>query len=255
MGDWSPAEPRAPLGSPTPPCSADSLSGPADPFSADGRQLREEGAGADPVRGEAEGEGKKKPVSRRSFWKELPILILVALVVAILIKTFLVQVFWIPSGSMRDTLIEGDRVVVNKLAYRLGEPHRGDVIVFDNPEAASTDGETVFGALLRHVVESLGVSSPDTVLIKRVVAVGGETVEIRGGRVYVDGVAIDEPYVREGSTMPDFGPMAVDPGYVFVMGDNRNSSTDSRVFGPIPEKRIVGKAFLRVWPPSRLGGL
>jgi signal peptidase I len=220
----------------------------------DGRDLEKEGVGSDLDRGEVAGKVKKR-ASHRSFWKELPILILVALVVAIVIKTFLVQVFWIPSGSMRDTLLEGDRVVVNKLAYRFGEPHRGDVIVFDNPEAADTGGETVFGALLRHVVESLGVSSPDTVLIKRVVAVGGETVAILGGRVVVDGVAIDEPYVREGSTMPDFGPITVGAGYVFVMGDNRNSSTDSRIFGPIPEGRIVGKAFLRVWPPSRLGGL
>jgi signal peptidase I len=248
------ADARVPMTPPVPPRPTDSPPGPADPFSANGRQLPEEGAAAGSGKGEPEGE-EKKQAPHRSFWKELPLLILVALVVAILIKTFLVQVFWIPSGSMRDTLIEGDRVMVNKLAYRLGEPHRGDIIVFDNPEAAGTDGETVFGALLRHVVESLGVSSPDTVLIKRVVALGGETVQIREGRVYVDGIAIDEPYIKDGSTMPDYGPIAVDIGYVFVMGDNRNSSTDSRVFGPIAEKRIVGKAFLRVWPPSRLGGL
>ena len=95
--------------------------------------------------------------------------------VAVLIKTFLVQAFFIPSGSMHDTLLEGDRVMVNKLAYRFGDPARGDVIVFDNPQEANDDGETIFGALVRHVAESLGLSSPDSALIKRVIAVGGET--------------------------------------------------------------------------------
>jgi signal peptidase I len=206
------------------------------------------------LRRSARKRGEKKAAGR-AFWKELPILILVALVVAVLIKTFLVQAFYIPSGSMHDTLLEGDRVMVNKLAYRFGEPTRGDVIVFDNPQAANDDGETIFGALVRHVAESLGLSSPDSALIKRVIAVGGETIEIRQSKVYIDGVAIDEPYVKEGSRMPPYGPFTVPAGYVFVMGDNRSASTDSRVFGPIPEDSIVGRAFVRVWPPSRWGGL
>jgi signal peptidase I len=196
-----------------------------------------------------------KKAAGRAFWKELPILIVVALVVAVLIKTFLVQAFFIPSGSMHDTLLEGDRVMVNKLAYRFGDPARGDVIVFDNPQQANDDGETIFGALVRHVAESLGLSSPDSALIKRVIAVGGETIEIRGNQVYIDGTAIDEPYVKEGSRMPHYGPFTVPEGQVFVMGDNRSQSTDSRVFGPISEDAIIGRAFVRVWPPSRWGGL
>jgi len=244
---------------------------PADPFATggpvvngDGRQARDEAVDA---RGEptsplgpegtptAAGKRGEKRGSGHSFWKELPILIVVALVVAVLIKTFLVQAFFIPSGSMNDTLLEGDRVMVNKLAYRLGDPARGDVIVFDSPMEDNGDGETIFGALVRHVAESLGLSSPDSALIKRIIALGGETIEIRQNRVYVDGTGLDESYLKEGSSMPDYGPLTVPEGQVFVMGDNRSSSSDSRVFGPVAESEIVGKAFVRVWPPSRWGGL
>jgi signal peptidase I len=236
--------------------------GPADPFveaSPDGDRSAPSGA---PGSGEAVGGRRGDPRKRggkkgagRNFWKELPILILVALVVAVLIKTFLVQAFFIPSGSMHDTLLEGDRVMVNKLAYRFGDPARGDVIVFDSPLVADGGGETIFGALVRHVTESLGLSSPDSALIKRVIALGGETIEVRQNHVYIDGVALDEPYVKAGSRMPRYGPFSVPEGYVFVMGDNRSSSTDSRSFGPIPESDIVGRAFVRVWPPSRWGGV
>ncbi len=206
------------------------------------------------LRKNARKRGDKKAAGR-AFWKELPILILAALVVAVLIKTFLVQAFFIPSGSMHDTLLEGDRVMVNKLAYRFGDPARGDVIVFDNPQQANNDGETIFGALVRHVAESLGLSSPDSALIKRVIAVGGETIAIRENQVYIDGVAIAEPYVKDGSRMSGYGPFTVPEGQIFVMGDNRSQSTDSRVFGPISEDTIIGRAFVRVWPPSRWGGL
>jgi signal peptidase I len=244
---------------------------PADPFAAGGPVVNGDGRQARGEVGDSPGEAAKPPGqegpptaagkrgaqtrSSRSFWKELPILIVVALVVAVLIKTFLVQAFFIPSGSMNDTLLEGDRVMVNKLAFRLGDPARGDVIVFDSPMETNGDGETIFGALVRHVAESLGLSSPDSALIKRIIALGGETIEIRQNLVYIDGTALDEPYLKEGSSMPDYGPLTVPEGQVFVMGDNRSSSSDSRVFGPVAEGEIVGKAFVRVWPPSRWGGL
>jgi signal peptidase I len=214
-----------------------------------------EAGASGPVGSEGKGKRRTKKGSSRSFWKELPILIIVALVVAVLIKTFLIQAFFIPSGSMNDTLLEGDRVMVNKLAYRFGDPARGDVVVFDSPMEPDGDGETIFGALVRHVAESLGLSSPDSALIKRIIAIGGETIEIRDNQVFVDGTALDEPYLREGSFMPDYGPFTVPEGQVFVMGDNRSSSSDSRVFGPVDEGEIVGRAFVRVWPPSRWGGL
>jgi len=191
----------------------------------------------------------------RSFWKELPVLVIVALIVAVIIKTFLIQAFFIPSASMRDTLLEGDRVMVNKLAYRFGEPHRGDIIVFASPLEPGDEGESFFAAVVRHIGEALGVSTPESALIKRVIAVEGETIEIAGNHVLVDGVEIDEPYLGDNVRMGDFGPMRVPQGHVFVMGDNRNQSEDSRRFGPIAVDRIVGRAFIRVWPPSRWGGL
>lgn len=215
----------------------------------------EEAGPADPGEAAAKVKRRAKKGSSRSFWKELPILIIVALVVAVLIKTFLVQAFFIPSGSMNDTLLEGDRVMVNKLAYRFGDPARGHVVVFDSPMQPDIDGETIFGALVRHVAESLGLSSPDSALIKRIIAVGGETIEIRSNRVFIDGEPLVEPYLKEGSFMPDYGPFTVPEGQVFLMGDNRSSSSDSRAFGPVDEDEIVGRAFVRVWPPSRWGGL
>ena len=191
----------------------------------------------------------------KAFWKELPVLIVMALVVAVLIKTFLVQAFFIPSASMHDTLLEGDRVMVNKLAFRFGEPGRGNVIVFDSPLEESTHGGNIFGATLRNVGESLGISTPDTALIKRVIAIGGDTVEIRDNRVLINGTAIDEPYLPQGVSMPDFGPLEIPTDHVFVMGDNRNHSEDGRRFGPIHKSSIIGRAFVRVWPPTRWGGL
>lgn len=191
----------------------------------------------------------------KAFWKELPVLIVMALVVAVLIKTFLVQAFFIPSASMRDTLIEGDRVMVSKLAFRFGEPGRGDVIVFDSPLEESAQGENIFGATLRNIGESLGLSTPDTALIKRVIAISGDMVEIRDNRVLVNGNVIDEPYLTRNVNMRDFGPLEIPADHVFVMGDNRNQSEDGRRFGPIPESSIIGRAFVRVWPPTRWGGL
>jgi signal peptidase I len=224
------------------------------PFDDAGTDAFGDADSMDRLREGARARGVRKDAAR-SFWKELPILIVVALVVAVVIKTFLVQAFFIPSASMRDTLLEGDRVMVNKLAFRFGDPARGDVIVFDSPLVPHDDGESFLGAVVRNIGEALGVSTPDTALIKRVIATGGETIEIRGNTVYIDGVAIDEPYLRPGSQMPAFGPVTVPEGEVFVMGDNRNQSEDSRRFGTVPVGDIIGRAFLRVWPPSRWGGL
>lgn len=221
---------------------------PADPFDQEADEALTR------LRADAQDRGERQD-ARRSFWRELPLLIVVALVVAVLIKTFLVQAFYIPSASMADTLVEGDRVMVNKLAYRFGDPAPGDVIVFDNPRDIEVGGESILGAVFRHIGESLGVSSPDSALIKRVVAVEGQTVEVRDNTLLVDGVAVDEPYVRDGSQMADFGPVDIPEDHVFVMGDNRGQSQDSRIFGPIPQSDIIGKAFVKVWPPGRWGGL
>ncbi len=196
-----------------------------------------------------------EPERRRSFFAELPGLLLAALVVAVLIKTFIIQPFFIPSGSMIPTLLVDDRVMVSKLNYRFGEPQRSDIIVFENPWAEDVD-ESVPASVVRAVLEALGIRTDgDDDLIKRVIAVGGEELEIVDGQVLVDGLAIDESYLPDGVVMADYGPIEVPPEHVFVMGDNRTASSDSRVFGPVPEDDIIGKALVRIWPLDRLGGL
>lgn len=195
--------------------------------------------------------------SALSFLWELPILVFVALVVAVLIKTFLFQAFFIPSGSMIPTLELQDRVLVNKLSYAFGaEPDRGDVVVFDNPFITEEPEESLTEKVTRNVAEALGMQtgSPED-LIKRVIGVGGDTIEIVDSTVLVNGIAIDEPYLSSTSAMPDFGPQVVPEGHVFVMGDNRSRSQDSRRFGAIPVEDVIGRAFVRVWPLDRWGGL
>ncbi len=151
-----------------------------------------------------------------------------ALVIALVIKTFLLQAFYIPSSSMVSTLNVGDRVLVNKLSYKVHDVHRGDIIVFERPE-----GEA---------------DSQITDLIKRVIGLPGDTVEGQNGRVVINGEPLDEPYLDEGVTTGDFPPTDVPEGHLFMMGDNRGDSRDSRYFGTIDEDTIVGRAFFRVWP-------
>lgn len=206
-------------------------------------------------RADVEPEPEEPAQSRTPFWLELPGLLLTALAVAVLVKTFLVQPFYIPSASMLPTIEINDRVIVNKLAYQVGAPERGDIVVFLNPGLTDEQlQETVPEAIVRAVLEAVGVRSrPEEDLIKRVVATEGETVEIADGHLVVDGVPYEEPYLLSETGMDDFGPETVPEGHVFVMGDNRSSSLDSRSFGTIPEEEIIGQAVLRIWPLDRLG--
>jgi signal peptidase I len=204
-----------------------------------------------------EGAAKENQVTRaaRSFWRELPVLILIALVLAVFIKTFIVQAFFIPSGSMLETLQIDDRVLVSKLSYVWGEPEQGDVIVFDDPRGAPESAESIPSRLWRNLAESIGIRTPKSEFIKRIIGVEGDTVEARDGVVYVNGEALDEPYLPTYAFTEDFGPATVPAGEVFVMGDNRTDSVDSRSFGTIPEGEIVGRAFMVMWPPTRWAGL
>ncbi len=204
---------------------------------------------------EATAEDAEDVKAKRSFWVELPFLVVIALVIAVLIKTFAFQAFFIPSASMRDTLLVDDRVMVSKLSYVFGDVDPGDVIVFDDPRGADGPQESIIGALLRNLAESIGLRTPQSEFIKRVIAVEGQTLMIDDGVVFVDGLPIDEPYLAPGVRMPDFDQIRVPDGHVFVMGDNRNNSTDSRSFGPIPEEDIVGRAFVVIWPVSSWSGL
>jgi len=191
---------------------------------------------------------------RRSFIAELPGLLLTALVIAVVIKTFLLQPFWIPSESMLPTIEVNDRVMVNKLAYRWGEPQRGDVVVFRDPRQEEVE-ESLPEAVIRSVLEAVGIRTRgDEDLIKRVVGLPGETIEVRDNQVVVNGTPLQETYLPQ-VFMPDEPPVTVGPDEVFVMGDNRDASFDSRRFGPIPLDDLVGEAFVTIWPISHLGGL
>ncbi len=155
-----------------------------------------------------------------------------SVLVALIVRGLLLQAFYIPSESMVPTLRVRDRVLVNKLSYRFDEVERGDIVVFERPPNETADIKD---------------------LIKRVVGLPGETVEGRDGTVFIDGAPLDESYLPEGTVTSEFGPVLVGADEVWVMGDNRSNSSDSRVFGPISEDLIVGRAFLRIWPLSRIG--
>lgn len=178
--------------------------------------------------------GRRPARSYRSLI-EWAAVIVGALVVALVVKVFLIQAFYIPSESMFPTLKIRDRVLVNKLDADVSSIDRGDVIVFDRPGGAGSDG----------------ISE----LIKRVIALPGETIEAEDGRVKIDGEFIDEGYLPEGTTTSTFGPETVPIGHVWVMGDNRDFSDDSRRFKFIPEEDIVGTAFVIIWPPGEIGTL
>ncbi len=196
------------------------------------------------------------------FWLELPILIGVALIVAVVIKTFLFQAFFIPSGSMKETLQVDDRVLVNKIAYSFSDLKIGDVVVFDDPRAGfEAPAESVLESAMRNLVESVGLATPQSEFIKRVVGLPGDTVELVANQLYVNDVPVVEPYLAADAVPPStcsgstYGPIEVPPDHVMVMGDNRCHSSDGRVFGPIPSEDIVGKAFVIIWPIGRWSGL
>ena len=181
--------------------------------------------------------------------RELAVLVVTALVIAVVVKSFVAQAFFIPSGSMLPQLQIDDRVVVSKISYRLHEPRRGDIVVFDAPDGTDEDDTPLPARVVRSIVQSIGLAAPSTdEYIKRVVALPGERVEAHGGKVLVDGLEVVEPYLPAGTTTSDFPAVVVPPETVWVMGDNRANSADSRIFGPVPESTVVGRAFARVWP-------
>jgi signal peptidase I len=177
------------------------------------------------------GEERRPPRKKSGGALEYLIILLVSFALVFgFVRPFVMEAFWIPSGSMIPTLEIGDRVLVNKFIYRFTEPNRGDIIVFES------------------------VDNPDEDLIKRVVALPGDTVAVRRGHLLLNGERQREPYLNK--KLPDrsfYAKTKVRKGHVFVMGDNRGNSADSRVFGPLPKKNIEGEAFLRFWPPQRIG--
>ncbi|MBW5481993.1 signal peptidase I [Streptomyces bambusae] len=208
-------------------------------------------------------DGDEAP-AHRSFWKELPLLIGIALLLALLIKTFLVQAFSIPSDSMQDTLQRGDRVLVDKLTPWFGsEPERGEVVVFHDPANWLAGEPTPEPNLAQQILSKIGLmpSADEKDLIKRVIAIGGDTVECKkGGPVKVNGKELNEPYIFPGNTACDdqpFGPLVVPKGKIWVMGDHRQNSQDSRYHmqdstqGFVPVDKVVGRAVVVAWPVTR----
>ncbi|GAA4595348.1 signal peptidase I [Planotetraspora phitsanulokensis] len=207
------------------------------------------------------GEGKKG-----SFWRELPVLIVVALLLALLIKSFVVQAFYIPSESMEDTLLKNDRVLVNKLVYHVRDIERGDVVVFSgvdswDPEVQLEEPSNPVAAFFRWVGTAFGVVPGEKDYIKRVIGVPGDTVKCcdAKGRITVNGTAIDEQgylYPGDQPSQSDF-EVTVPPDRLWVMGDHRSVSLDSRSHvgdpggGTIPIDKVIGRAFVIVWPFDR----
>ena len=192
---------------------------------------------------------------RRRFVGSTPFLVLVALGVAIIVKTFFIQAFYIPSESMVPTLEVGDRVFVNKLAG----VDRGDVIVFESPHDIEGPDRGVVGGFLHWLGEGIGVAHPENEdYIKRVVGLPGETVEIRDNVVYIDGEPLAEPYISKQAAAcnGEYPFTKVPDDALFVLGDNRCNSGDSRYgLGFIPVDKVIGQAFVIIWPPSDIGGL
>jgi signal peptidase I len=187
-----------------------------------------------------------------SVLRELPVLIVLAFALAILIKTFVIQAFFIPSGSMEPTLSPGDRVLVLKV---LDEPSRGDVVVFADPLGRAGEDRGLVGGFVHWLSETLGFARPEHEdFIKRVIGLPGEVIELRNGRLFVNGHRVPEPYLAGRSDTRDYGPVEVPPDSLFVLGDNRLNSNDSRFgLGFVPTDKVIGRAFVIIWPPSRVG--
>jgi len=207
------------------------------------------------------------------LWQELPLLLVIAFCLAVLIRSFLLQAFFIPSGSMERTLLIGDRVLVNKVVYDVRDPHRGEVVVFRGPEAWAPQVTEIgtpgfFTKLGRTIGDLVGVSRPGAKdFIKRVIGVPGDRVACcdAEGRLTVNGRPLDESYIYDNSPLDapvgdgcrsrKFKEVLVEPGQLFVMGDHRGVSQDSRCQGQVPIENVIGRAFVVVWPSSRWASL
>lgn len=170
-------------------------------------------------------------------WQENLVLIAIALILALFIRTFIAEPRYIPSESMYPTLYEGDRLVVEKVSYRFQQPKTGDIVVFQPPAELQKRGY-----------------DKDQAFIKRIIGLPGEILSVSNGKVYLNGKPLQEDYIAEPPSQP-FPPVKVPENQFFVMGDNRNNSNDSRYWGFLPKENIIGRAVFRFWPFDRLGGV
>lgn len=172
-------------------------------------------------------ESESKP--KKSALREMLESVVIAVLLAAVIRLFILEPFYIPSGSMEPTLMIGDRIIVSKVTYLLREPEPGDIVVFKFP------------------------LDPSRNFVKRLIAVGGDTIEIKDSVLYINGKPTPENYLPQGLRFQDYGPQTVPAGHYFMMGDNRNNSDDSRVWGFLDKELIVGNAEVIYWPLNRLG--
>ncbi len=178
------------------------------------------------------------PQTRAKFWhsqRENFQILAVALIIALLIRLFIAEPRFIPSDSMVPTLQVGDRLVVEKVSYRFHPPRQGDIIVFDPPPLLQGQGY-----------------SHDQAFIKRVIGLPGQVIRVKQGKVYINDQPVTEDYLVE---PPNYegGPITVPPDALFVLGDNRNNSNDSHVWGFLPQQNVIGRAWFRFWPLDRIG--
>lgn len=198
---------------------------------------------------------------RLSFWQELPILLVVALLLAVFVQTFAAQAFVIPSGSMESTIMTDDRVLTNKVVYRFREPHRGEVVVFRAGdgwgEIPVKEPANPVARNLQGAAKTIGLAPTATHYIKRVVGLPGDSIAVNeAGRVTINGVALTEAYTQGRNDPAKWrGPVVVPEGHLFVMGDNREHSDDSRVNGLVRIDHVVGRAAFVMWPREHWAGL
>jgi signal peptidase I len=211
------------------------------------------------------------PARKRPFWRELFIIVAAALVLTVVIKVFLFQVFSIPSESMENTLLPGDRILVNRLVYHIRGIDRGDIVVFSGNGSWGPPPPPLPGNPVERTWEDftnlIGLSAPGTDYVKRVIGLPGDHVKCcdAEGRITVNGVALNESSYLYPGDQPNSGDtpysIVVPPGRLFVLGDHRSDSCNSRCHmfagyeGTIPENEVVGRAFVIIWPPSRIGDL
>jgi signal peptidase I len=256
--------------------SSERPGGPADvvPGDDEGKREATPDVAAENATGGRATRRRKRAAKKGSLLRELPVLLLIAFVLALIVKTFFVQAFFIPSGSMEQTLhgcagCTGDRVLVNKVPYWFGEPEPGEIVVFKGPdtwtpEVSVAEPDNWFAGAMLWLGRTVGVAPPsEDDFVKRVIATEGQTVECcdEQGRVMVDGVPLDEPYIFENTPTESraFGKVTVPEDRLWVMGDHRSASADSRSHvgdqysGTIGVEDVIGKAAVIVWPVSRFG--
>ncbi|HEX5879615.1 MAG TPA: signal peptidase I [Actinomycetota bacterium] len=191
--------------------------------------------------------------------RETVVLVALAVLLAVVFKTFLVAAFYIPSGSMESTLNVSDRVLVEKVSYRFGDVQHGDVVVFVREEAGveATGPSNPIAGFFSSLGQAVGVVPPsDRDFIKRVVGLPGDTISCRSGQLVRNDQPVTEPYLDQGTQTDNCDKeITVGPGQLFVLGDNRGNSQDSRLFGPIERDAVVGRAFVRIWPLNHIGWL